>query len=91
MDATRSCGRSDVSFLREGLPEILDQRGVAVGIARGRRAAEERDEHAPFHCPMPPVLLTERIAHLSYGRRLLRCGISTSLMTAVGQNAKNSH
>jgi hypothetical protein len=73
MDATRSCGRSDVSFLREGLPEILDQRGVAVGIARGRRAAEERDEH------------------VSYGRRLLRCGISTSLMTAVGQNAKNSH
>ena len=29
-----------------------------------RRAADERDEVAPFHCPMPPVLPTERIAHL---------------------------
>ena len=26
--------------------------------------AEQRDELAPFHCPMPPVLPTERIAHL---------------------------
>src|SRR5262245_31198853 len=26
--------------------------------------------------PVPPVLPTERIAHLIYGRRLLRCGIS---------------
>jgi hypothetical protein len=33
-----------------------------------------RDELAALHCPMPPVLPTERIAHLSYGRRLLRCG-----------------
>jgi hypothetical protein len=30
-----------------------------------RRAAEQCDELAPFHCPMPPVLPTERIAHLS--------------------------
>jgi hypothetical protein len=44
-----------------------------------RRAAKQRDEIAPFHCPMPPVLPTERIAHLSYGRRLPRCGISTGL------------
>jgi hypothetical protein len=28
------------------------------------RAADERDEHAPVHCPVPPVLSTERIAHL---------------------------
>src|SRR6266404_9261087 len=48
---------------------------------RDRRAAEQRDELAAFHCPMPPVLLTERIAHLSYGRRLLRCGISTAPMS----------
>src|SRR5262245_30849015 len=27
-------------------------------------AAERRDERAPVHCPMPPVLRTERIAHL---------------------------
>src|SRR5262245_58324343 len=32
---------------------------------RHRRAAEQRDEFAPFHCPMPPVLPTERIAHLA--------------------------
>ena len=31
---------------------------------RGRRAAEQRDELAAFHCPMPPVLSTERIPHL---------------------------
>src|SRR5262245_21200941 len=40
-------------------------------LLRGRRdrphyrAAEQRDELAPFHCPMPPVLPAERIAHLS--------------------------
>src|SRR6516162_3775375 len=29
-----------------------------------RRTADKRYELAPFHCPMPPVLPTERIAHL---------------------------
>jgi hypothetical protein len=28
--------------------------------SRGRRAAEQRDELAPFHSPVPPVLPTER-------------------------------
>src|SRR5262245_15038754 len=51
---------------------------------RRSRAAEERNELATFHCPMPPVLLTERIAHLSYGRRLLRGGISVPLMSESG-------
>src|SRR4029077_8419810 len=37
---------------------------------RRRRAAEQRDELAAFHCPMPPVLQIEAIANLSYGRRL---------------------
>src|SRR5262245_55048185 len=41
-----------------------------------RRTAEQRDELAAFHCATPPVLPIERIAHLSYGRRLLRRGIS---------------
>src|SRR5262249_37062558 len=36
----------------------------------GRRAAERRDELAPFHCRGPPVLPAKRIARLSYGRRL---------------------
>src|SRR5262245_27566677 len=30
----------------------------------GRPAADERDELATFHCPVPPVLRTERIADL---------------------------
>ena len=29
-----------------------------------RIVAEQRDELAPFHCPMPPVLPTESIAHI---------------------------
>src|SRR5262249_49660865 len=44
-------------------------------------AAEQRDELAPFHCPMPPVLPTGRIAHLGYCRRLLYCGISIRPMS----------
>src|SRR5262245_13423878 len=52
-----------------------------------RRAADERDELAPFHCPRPPVLPTERIAYLRYGRRLLRCGVSNPAMTAWGPEA----
>src|SRR6516165_6765587 len=35
---------------------------------------EQRDELAPFHCAIPPMRSTQRIAHLSYGGRLLRCG-----------------
>jgi hypothetical protein len=34
--------------------------------------ADEGYELAPFHCPMPPVLATKRIAHLSYGSRRAR-------------------
>src|SRR5262249_28420551 len=37
--------------------------GQSPGRPSGR-AAEQRDERATFHCPMPPVLPTERIAHL---------------------------
>ena len=34
-----------------------------IGGARNRRAAEQRDERAAFHCPVPPVLRTkDRIA-----------------------------
>ena len=39
-----------------------------------RHAAEQRDKLAPFHCAIPPVRSTQRIAHVSYGGRLLRCG-----------------
>jgi hypothetical protein len=54
---------------------------ATVSLLRTRRdrpcrgcAAEQRDERAPVHCPVPP----------RYGGRLLRCGISTRLMTAMG-------
>jgi hypothetical protein len=35
---------------------------------------------------VPPVLSIEMIAHLSYGRRLLRCEISIRPMSARDQN-----
>jgi hypothetical protein len=56
-----------------------------------RRAAQQRDELAAFHCPMPPVLQIERIANLTYGRRLLRCGILFQAMSLVGSQAAVSN
>src|SRR5215831_4348663 len=47
-----------VSPLNSGLLRARPER------PRGERAAKHRDELAPFHCPMPPVLPTERITHL---------------------------
>src|SRR5262249_10052819 len=37
-----------------------------------RRAAEQHDELAAFHCPVTRVRSTQRISHRRYGRRLLR-------------------
>jgi len=48
--------------------------------------ADEGDELVPFHCPMPPVLPTERIAHLSYGGRPLHCGISIRPVSGWGHS-----
>src|SRR5262249_56607064 len=53
----------------------------AVGLLcprseRPRRcAAEQRNELAPFHCPTPPVLPTERIAHLGTAGGYLPPGV----------------
>jgi hypothetical protein len=52
---------------------------------RERHSGEKRDEVAALHCPTSPVLPTGRIAHLNYGRRLLRCGISIPLMSLMGR------
>src|SRR5262249_7165582 len=58
------------------------------------RTAEQRYELAPFHCPMPPVLPTERIAHPStagdccaagFQLRLCRLGVTT------GHSAMSAH
>src|SRR5262249_37735908 len=50
----------DVAGFGEALTELRARRERP----RGRRAAEQRYELAASHCPMPPVLPTERIAHL---------------------------
>src|ERR1700730_2404187 len=66
---------------------------------RHRGAANERDELAPFHSivlsalaaliemalPAPSVL-DQKDSTPQYDMRLLRCGISTRLMTAVGHS-----
>jgi hypothetical protein len=46
---------------------------------RCRRAAEQRYELAAFHCPMPPVLPTERIAHLSRAEDCCAAGFQSGL------------
>src|SRR5262249_34856678 len=42
----------------------LDRLRLRRERPRRRRAAEKRDELAPFHSLMPPVLRTKKIAHL---------------------------
>ena len=53
-----------------------DRRWLAVKVSTKRfgfPATPERPRLPACHWPMPPVLPIERIACLSYGRRLLRC------------------
>jgi hypothetical protein len=71
---TRKPIEADLGTVSCSTSNCLGNRLLAKKLTPPRRgcAAEQRDELAPFHCPMPPVLPTERIAHLS---RLLRCGI----------------
>ena len=59
--------------------------GCCARAASGqrRRAAEKRDELAPFHVP-PSSLRKDSTPR--YGRRLLRCGISIHPMTAWGHS-----
>ena len=45
-------------------PPALTSAAPSPRRPRGRRAAEQRYQLAASHCPMPPVLPTERIAHL---------------------------
>jgi hypothetical protein len=59
------------------------------------RAADERDEFAPFHCPMPPVLPTERIAHLSTAGDCCAAGFQSGLCrrcpTELSRRATSIH
>jgi hypothetical protein len=43
------------------------------------RAAEQRDEVAPLHCLMPPVLSTERIEHLGTAGECRAAAFQSSL------------
>jgi hypothetical protein len=43
------------------------------------RAAQKRDEVAPLHCLMLPVLSTERIAHLATAQGRCAAGFRSSL------------
>src|SRR5262249_22546162 len=57
-------------------PQYPDHRRAALLRARRERpccgaSAEQRDEFTTFHCPMPPVLPTERIAHLGTADRCI--------------------
>src|SRR5262249_12268021 len=55
------CGRPDVDEPDHWHRRLLRARSHRPS---GGRAAEQRDELAAFPCPIPPVLPTERIAHL---------------------------
>jgi hypothetical protein len=73
--------RELIDQIRAAFPEMTEEE-----IIRQLELYGGRDEVAPFHCPMPPVLPTERLAHLGGAGDLLRCGISTRLMSAPGHS-----
>ena len=64
----KRCHTIRVGLRRPGSEET-DHRHRRLLRARGERpggrAAQKRDEVAPLHCPMLPVLAIERIAHLA--------------------------
>ena len=72
LESLPECGDVGLSFrVTLGIAHQHADPPHPVGLLRtrrerpsGRRAAQQRDELAPLHCPMPPVLPTERIAHL---------------------------
>ena len=83
----RSSGRSRQGTRMRSAILILegrDPRHLAAHASRRQRSFPQ----CVLACPMPPVLPTERIAHLNYGRRLLRCGISIPAMTAWGRDRR---
>jgi len=63
-------GLAGVKLSRRGPSSAVTPPTRPFGLLRARRerprrrAAEQRYELAASHCPMPPVLPTERIAHL---------------------------
>jgi hypothetical protein len=75
-----SFGKSIVLFVRHykhadapNAPPLLRACRAPLGCG----ADEKRYERATFDCPRTSLFPTGRIAHLSYGLKLLRCGISS--------------
>src|SRR5262249_10570393 len=73
-----------VSELRRGAAEHTDHRHRRLLCLRRerphrRRAADERDELAAFHCPTPPVLPTERIPHSAMAGDYCAAGVRSGL------------
>src|SRR5262249_9537613 len=64
----------------------------ACGAASGHGAAAPPSSVMNYDVSllMAPVLPTERITHLKYGRRLLHCGISIRPMPGSGQERRLS-
>ena len=58
---------------------------------RRRRAAEQRDERAPVHCPVPPVTSRpKRIAHLGTAGDCCAAGFQSRLMSQMGHARRSS-
>ena len=59
-----------------------------------RRTTKQRYERAPFHCPMPPVLRTERIAYLPTAGDCCAAGFQSGLRrlgVKLGHSAMSAH
>src|SRR6516162_2207484 len=63
-----------------------------------RRAADQRDELPALHCPMPPGLPTERIAHLGTADCCIRppgrnetIAVTPPIIFPEGGSAKTGH
>ncbi len=84
-NALPECGQKDCTIgRRPRAAEEPDHRHRRLLRARrkrprGRRAADERDEVAPLHCSMPPMLSSERIAHLSRAGDCCAAGFQSGL------------
>ena len=81
LQALTEGGHEVHSVSERGVPQEPDHRHLRLLRARrerpgNRRAAEQRDEIAPLHCPVPPVLRPKD------STALLRCGISLWPMSA---------
>ena len=55
--------------------DLIERARIETALRESEQQSRWLAATRAFSQPMTPVLPTERIAHLSHGRRLLRCGI----------------